>query len=377
VRRIRATAGLAVVAAVPLALAMGATSATAQTVPFLHHLSKVSTVGSTVPSNGDVNPYGVALVPASVGMLVAGDVLVSNFNAKSNVQGTGTTIVQVAPNGTQTPFAQIGSLPAGMRCPGGIGLTTALDILPGGNVVVGSLGTQAGALPKGDPVGCLIVLDNDGVVTETFSNADIAGPWDMTAESSTTGSTLFVANALGGNTMTSKKGVPVAGECTVVRLDLTTSTTGVPSLKSTTVVGTDFPWKANSAALVLAPTGLALSGGTLFVDNSLNNTVAAIPDALTRTSSVTNRAGTVAKGGSLSAPLGMITAPNGDLLVVNGNNGVISELSPSGKVVAKRSLIHKGAGDLFGLALTPNAQGLYFVNDGANMLDLVQHSAAG
>ena len=32
----------------------------------LHH---VSTITSTVPGNGDVNPYGVAVVPASAGRL--------------------------------------------------------------------------------------------------------------------------------------------------------------------------------------------------------------------------------------------------------------------------------------------------------------------
>jgi hypothetical protein len=49
------------------------------TTPFLP--STVVTV-STVPSNGDVNPYGVAFVPQGFpagGVLKAGDILVSNF----------------------------------------------------------------------------------------------------------------------------------------------------------------------------------------------------------------------------------------------------------------------------------------------------------
>jgi hypothetical protein len=40
--------------------------------------------------------------------------------------------------------------------------------------------------------------------------------------------------------------------------------------------------------------------------------------------------------------------------------------------VAKKSLVKNGAGDLFGLALTPDGHGLYFVNDGTNTLDLAQ-----
>ncbi|MGA2226803.1 MAG: hypothetical protein ABSH41_20390 [Syntrophobacteraceae bacterium] len=51
---------------------------------------------TTVPPNGDVNPYGVAFVPwgfPSGGPLQPGDILVSNFNNFNNLQGTGTTIV--------------------------------------------------------------------------------------------------------------------------------------------------------------------------------------------------------------------------------------------------------------------------------------------
>src|ERR1039458_5260565 len=56
-------------------------------------------IASTVPANGDVNPYGIAIVPESVGDLTEGSVLISNFNNSSNLQGTGTTIVQITPRG--------------------------------------------------------------------------------------------------------------------------------------------------------------------------------------------------------------------------------------------------------------------------------------
>ena len=81
----------------------------------------VTAVGSTVPANGDVNPYGIATVPSTTGRLVSGDTLVSNFNSKANVQGTGTTIVQISPQGSLQLFAQISQLPAGQSCPGGGG----------------------------------------------------------------------------------------------------------------------------------------------------------------------------------------------------------------------------------------------------------------
>ncbi len=56
-----------------------------------------------------MNPYGIVLVPTSVGKLQAGQMLISNFNAKEsakeNGQGTGTTIVQVSTAGKVSPFA--------------------------------------------------------------------------------------------------------------------------------------------------------------------------------------------------------------------------------------------------------------------------------
>jgi hypothetical protein len=337
---------------------------------FLGQLHGLSQIASTVPANGDVNPYGVAVVPTSGGLLTAGDILVSNFNDKANVQGTGTTIVQVSPAGKTSVFANISALPAGQSCPGGIGLTTALGILPGGWVVVGSLPTNhGGVLPGMDPAGCLIVLNNRGTVAETITNSDIVGPWDLTVKSSATSAEVFVSNALGGN-VTTHDGVPVTGNCTVARLDLALSPGAPPKLSSSTVVGTDFPWRANKAALILAPTGLALgSNGTLYVDDTLTNSVSAIPQALTRTSAMSAIGGNLSVGGALNAPLGMTLAPNGDLVVVNGNNGNAVELSPAGKQVAVRTLIKNGAGDLFGIITTQD--GLLIANDGTNALDQI------
>ena len=135
--------------------------------PYLSQFSKVTNIASTVPANGDVNPYGIVVVPQTVGKLVAGDTLVSNFNNSGNLQGTGTTIVQISPSGSVTTFSQLnGPLPG--ACPGGVGLTTALTTLPGGWVVVGSLPTSDGTSATAQ-AGCLIVLNNVGKPVETWS----------------------------------------------------------------------------------------------------------------------------------------------------------------------------------------------------------------
>lgn len=107
---------------------------------------------STVPSNGDVNPYGVAYVPTGFpqgGKLKAGDILVSNFNNGANLQGTGTTIVSISQSGTQQVSFQ------GQ----GLGLTTALGVLRGGYVLIGSVPTSDGTASTISQ-GSLIVLEN-------------------------------------------------------------------------------------------------------------------------------------------------------------------------------------------------------------------------
>ena len=338
---------------------------------YLHRFRYVSQLASTVPASGDVNPYGVVVAAESTGKLVRGDILVSNFNDKANVQGTGTTIMEVAPDGQVSQFARIGSLPSGMKCPGGVGLTTALTILPGGWVVVGSLPTTAGGtLPADNPLGCLIVLNSQGTPVETWTNQQINGPWDLTAEAASGHASLFVTDVL--TRPATATGVPAqTGLCDVSRIDVSLSGS-MPRMTSVTVIGAGFPWQQNKAALIQGPTGDAISpAGTLYVASTLTNSIAAIPDALTRTTAVTPAGHTLTSGGALSGPLGLTWTPVGDLIAVNGNNGNAVEISLAGRQIATATLVPDGAGDLFGVVPSPDGQGLLFVNDGTNALDLL------
>src|SRR5579863_2050544 len=140
---------------------------------FLGPFHTTSTITSAVPGNGDVNPYGLVVVHRSVGRLVSGDVLISNFNNSKNLQGTGTTIDEISPDGKLALFAQID--PATLNCPGGVGLTTALAVLRRGWVIVGSLPTTDGMAATAK-AGCLIVLNSEGQVAETFVGGGINGP---------------------------------------------------------------------------------------------------------------------------------------------------------------------------------------------------------
>jgi hypothetical protein len=321
---------------------------------FIGPLNHTKVIASTVPANGDVNPYGVAVVPRSTGRLYRGDVLVSNFNNSANVQGTGTTIVQVSPHGKVSLFAGIQD----SKCPGGVGLTTALVALRSGWVIVGSLPTQNGVLSG---PGCLIVLDQWGNVRKTITGYGIDGPWDMTALDGGHVSVLFVTNVLGG--ILGKYPNPNGG--TVQRLVITSNPYQTPRVLSSTRIGSGFPAKTDPAALVLGPTGVGLSwNGTLYVASTVDSRITAIPNAVYRHHS-DGTGYTVTKGGHLNAPLGLAIAPNGHILTVNGGDGNIVETSPRGKQVAFKTIDNNmgGAGDLFGLAVKPGADAVYFVDD--------------
>ena len=337
---------------------------------FIGQFHRLSTIASTVPSNGDVNPYGVAVVRSSKGSLVKGNVLISNFNNSKNLQGTGTTIVQVSPRGKVSVFAQIVASKLPGSCPGGVGLTTALEILRGGWVVVGSLPTRNGMAATAK-AGCLIVLDNRGRVRETFSGMGINGPWDMAAIGNGPTAELFVSNVLNGTVKANGK---VVRNGTILRLVLMVGGPRPPRLLNITTIGSGFPQRTDPAALVIGPTGLGFSHGTLYVANSLVSGINAIPGAAFRASSAgTGRV--VTSGGALNTPLGLIIAPNKNVLTVNGGNGLIVETTPSGRQVAKKMLDSSGsppgAGALFGLGVAPNNAGVYYVDDAVNTLRLL------
>ena len=313
---------------------------------------------------------GIVRIDRSVGKLLRGNILVSNFNNGSNLQGTGTTIVQITPGGVVSQFAHIeaSSLPG--SCPGGVGLTTALAVLSRGWVIVGSLPTSDGTSATAR-AGCLIVINSMGKAIETFSGAPINGPWDMTAFDLHSAAVLFFTNVLNG---TVAAGGNVAHDGTVVRmaLDLTGA---VPKVVAIKVIGIGFPERTDPAALVIGPTGVGYDRihNILYLADSLSNRIAAIPDPLTRATAL-RLGNTVSANGDLNDPLGLALAPNGDILTTNGNDGRIVETTPAGvQTVAKfidSTGNPPGAGTLFGL-VTIAGKGVYFVDDGSNTLNLL------
>jgi hypothetical protein len=337
---------------------------------FLGRFNENTPVASTVPANGDINPYGVAVVQRTTGALVKGNVLVSNFNNSDNLQGTGSTIVQVTPDGTVTVFAQIHPEDLPGTCPGGVGLTTALVVLRSGWVIVGNLPTGNGQSVNAQ-AGCLIVLNSLGKVVETLSGDVINGPWDMTALEIDHFAVLFVANVLNG---TVEGGGDVVEEGTVVRIVLSLhGDSDAPREVSRTVIASGFGERTDPNALVIGPTGVGLGpNGTLFVADTLASRIAAIPEAISRLNSAgTGR--TVSENGAINGPLGLMITPNNHIVVANGGDGNMVEVTRDGDQVAVKlaDTTGTGGGTLFGLALAPEGKGVYFVNDGNNTLNLL------
>jgi hypothetical protein len=357
-------------------LALGA--AGAQAAPFIAPFApNPPAIATTVPANGDVNPYGIVTVPSSVGSLQRGNLLISNFNNSANLQGTGTTIVQIPPGGNDghagdaSVFAQIDPKALPGPCPGGVGLTTALAVTRTGFVIVGSLPTQDGSSATAQ-AGCLLVLNSRGRVLETIAGGPINGPWDMTAVDHGFVTTLYVTNVLNGTVAASPDpSVPggVVNRGTVVRIQLLTIPGVRPVVLDEDVIATGFPERTDPAALVVGPTGVALGAdGTLYVADTQGNRIAAIPGAPFREVPAPNGGRTVSPGGDLNGPLGMTLAPNGDILTANGGDGNIVETTPSGAQTDVAADSAGGAGALFGLTVPPRFDGIYFVDDADNTL---------
>ncbi|RFB78457.1 hypothetical protein [Methylovirgula sp. 4M-Z18] len=360
-----------------LVLLCSSSALAGQPASFLDTIHHQTTLTSTVPENGDQNPYAIVVAPVSAGSVQKDDVLVTNFNNDGNLQGLGTTIVNYNPTTKKlTTFATVPRNLAG--CPGGVGLSTAMTMLKSGWVIVGSAPSADGTTrTKG--AGCLIVLDSSGKVASVIADDKINAPWgNMAVIDEGTSATLFVSNA--GFDIGSPEGDPrVVNEATVLRVKLSIPEGKPPAVAEETVIASGFGAQPSKDAFLIGPTGLALgSDGTLYVSDAAGNRIQAIWDAAARDHSA-GVGRTVTKEGMLQKPLAMTVARNNHLIVTNAQNGQVVEIDPvSGDQIKARWVDPNkaqkppGSGDLFGIAMTPAGDGFYFVEDEANTLVLAK-----
>jgi hypothetical protein len=317
-------------------------------------------VVSTIPANGDVNPYGVATVPKEFptgGMVNPGDILVSNFNNSSNLQGTGTTIVRIQGSGPASLFFQ-GTAP--------LGLSTALNILREGFVLVGNFPSPDLSGTCGTAqAGSILVIDRNGSQVGSITDPTINGPWDSTLFDQGNSAKLFVANGLSG---------------TIVRLDLAVGTNGV-TLKKATQIASGYGHQCDPVTFVDAPTGLVYdaSADVLFVASTVDNAVFAVSDAGDRKHDGGKGRTIYQDAKHLHGALAMAMAPNGDLLVSN-NDAInvdpnqpseIVEFTTDGEFVREMSVDQNGGGS-FGLNVVSfeDRTRFAFVDDNVNALSV-------
>jgi hypothetical protein len=313
----------------------------------------ITTLGSTVdPVNGDQNPYGLAIAPATTGLLTAGDLVICNFNDSANVQGNGTTIEILHPTAGATPTRMVQD----PNLKGCAALAIGSDDGPWAAAYSSNLAPFYGA---------------DGTLKSTLSAGPWHGPWGeaFVPGMGLAAGTYVVSNATSG---------------TLVRVDIAGTT-------FTTVVS---GFTLNAGAVpgnILGASGLTYdsTGDTLFVVDSNQNRVI----AFSGWSALGANAVTVSADGSFSGPSASsahvlfsgtpLDAPisaallfNGDLVVGNTGNNLLVEISPAGKVVAMQNLDTGPVGALFGIVAAGTSASdtkIYFNDDNDNTVKVLSN----
>jgi hypothetical protein len=310
---------------------------------------------STVPANGDLNPYGLAIVPPALpfrpafpsgGELKPGEILISNFNDTS-LQGRGSTIITIDPNSGQTGLFFQGTAP--------IGFTNALGVVQAGFVFAGSVFTTDGTSNTAGSGG-LYVLDARGHVVTTLGTADlINGPWGLAINDRGFDAQLFVSNVFDG---------------TVTRVDVTLGNGGI-SVRDFVKIGSGYGFGPDSAAVVVGPAGLAYDAfrDTLFVASEMDDTIFALHGAGKTRTDLGTGAVVYQDPTHLHGPLGLIFAPNGNLLVANADPAVsqdptepseIVEFTRDGRFVRQYS-VDPNLGSAFALGIASHDESKAFV----------------
>ncbi len=311
---------------------------------------------STVPSNGDLNPYGVAFVPHAfpAGIAKPGDILVSNFNNSQNVQGTGSTIVDIPSSGPTSVFFQ-GNAP--------LGLTTALNILKKGLVLVGSFPSLDGTCANAGN-GSIVVINSKGQAVQTLVDKDfINGPWNSALFDQGDKAKLFLANALTG---------------AIVRFDLSVSSNAV-TVKQKTTIASGYQHECDLVTFVDAPTGLVYDAkqDVLYVASTMDNEIFVIPKAGSRKSDAGRGIPVYSSIEHLHGPLAMMRAPNGHFVVSNNDAinpdpnhvSALTEFTRQGKFI-KEITVDSNPGGAFGLNVATSHDRFHFaaVDDNQNLL---------
>jgi hypothetical protein len=348
----------------------------------------ITTVGSTVdPIDGDLNPYGLVIAPASAGLITKGDLVVCNFNnaannatmpPSGNVQGAGTTIIGLHPAAGSTPY-RIAQSPDLQGC-------NALTMLPDDSISAAAWATAQNSLGENP------LVSANGTVASPFASDTFAGPWGeaYVAATATQPAALYISNAPGGATTSGGTidRISLSGDAQTSLTEIVTGicSGGVPGAifgpaGLTYDPASDTLYVVNtSAASVIAIAGVSsIEKDGVIVNGQCTATATSTPVPTFSGPSMAS-ARVIAHGAPFNTPLSAALLKNGDLVVGNADIGLTTpgattnlliEVSPvvPGGFVGQPLQIDTGApGALFGIAATVDASGnqiIYFNDDNA------------
>ena len=316
----------------------------------LKSLPKIATIGSTIdPLNGDQNPYGLTIAPASGGKIAAGDLVVCNFNDFLNIQGLGTSLEVLKP----VPGAKPTHLIADPR------LTGCAAIAMGGAA------PWVAALDANDNP----IVGPTGTLLNPINNFAWTGPWGQTFVAAPSSAPAFYESN--------------ANDGSIVRINL-----GATFTFDKIVTG--LPVNHGVPGGILAPSGLTYDAkrDVLYVVDGATNVVAAIHGPATIPSGgivvhgrdvdgrYASRARVLHYGAPLNAPISAALLYNGHLVVGNTGDNRLIEFAPDGRVVGSRVLDAGAAGALFGIAALGTSAAttsIYFNDDNDNTVKVLGH----
>jgi hypothetical protein len=321
-------------------------------------LSRERVIGSTIdPKLHQLNPYGLAVAPSTAGDFTKGDLVVCNFNASSNVQGTGYTIVALHPkDGSQPRLVSDSKTLLGCN---------ALALAPDDTI-------WAAAFKADDNP----VISSSGKVLTNISGKPFVHPFGQifAKHGGASGAPAFYeSNARSG---------------TVVRINLGSSFTF-------DVIATGFAINDGKPGSIFSPSGLAYDdkNDTLYIVDGTNNTVVAFSSVSTIPAGgiqvdkggnsfsgpSASQARLVFAGPPLNGPISSALLFNGNLVVGNTTNkdgrNLMVEMTPHGRILSTRNVDRGAAGSIFGMVATGNnAQDvrLYFNDDNHNDLRVLE-----
>lgn len=304
----------------------------------LKKLKSQVVIGSTIdPKFHQLNPYGLTIAPVTAGDFTQGDLVVCNFNAKSNVQGTGYTIVALHPVAGSKPTLVDGNKKLLLGC-------DALALAPDDTI------WAADFAANDNPV-----ISSSGKLVSNITGKPIDHPFGEAYAQPLHGAPAFYeSNAANG---------------TVVRINLGATFTFTTVAKGMAV-------NHGAPGSILGPSGLQYDPkiDALYVVDGANNSVVAIADVSTMP-----KMHVVFSGSPLNGPISSALLYNGNLVVGNTQNpngkNLMVELTPSGKVVDVHNVDKGAAGAIFGMVATGTSAAttkLYFNDDNGNNVQVLE-----